>query len=74
MKNELIHTSIITLDFTTIDKPPAPQPREYISIEDSLNRVLSDLTHSLLSANPDERKQIEKRIDEVVSILERRHW
>lgn len=73
MKNELIHTEIITLDITR-DKPPA-EPQRYVpSIEESLNGVLANLTHSLTKASGAEREDIERRIASIVSLLDRRHW
>lgn len=74
MKNELIHTQIITFDFTRDKRPVENRPPLNISIEDSLNAVLSGLTQSLLKSSGDERKEIERRIANIASILDRRHW
>ena len=76
--NELIHSTIITLDIpafknSKVGKEKEP-PREAISIEDSLNTVLAGLTQTLLSSHPSERPSIQRRIDDIVAILERRHW
>lgn len=73
MKNELIHTEIITLDITR-DKAPAEPQRFIPSIEDSLNAVIGGLTLSLINASAEERKQIEKRIENILPLLDRRNW
>lgn len=72
---DIIHTSLITLDipaFKSSVKDDAPKNAP--SIEESLNAVLAGLTHSLLSASIDEREGIEQRINDIVSMLDRRHW
>jgi hypothetical protein len=75
--NEIIHTSIVTLDipaFKTNSREEEEQSRPAPSIEDSLNAVLAGLTQSLLSANPSEQEDIKRRIENIVSLLDRRHW
>jgi hypothetical protein len=50
------------------------QPNPAPSIEDSLNAVLSSLTIDLLDCKEDEKLTIQKRIEEIQSILDLRHW
>jgi len=76
--NELIHSTIITLDIPAFKNSKVgnekESPREQVSIEDSLNTVLAGLTQTLISSPPCERPSIQRRIDDIVAILERRNW
>jgi hypothetical protein len=77
--HEIIHSTIVTLDIPAFKDSKRGQieeseSRPAPSIEDSLNAVLAGLTHSLLSASPSEQESIKRRIDNIVSLLDRRHW
>lgn len=72
--HDIIHSTIITLDIPAFKSSIDDTTHQAPSIEDSLNAVLAGLTHSLMHASIDEKERIQRRIDETVAMLDRRHW